>query len=82
MFSSLADTGLSILTLSAQQHNILNALMIDDIVEMMTREEWTCHRCGVHLPQMMEVDHLKGHALSGTSGIMPICQFCHDLKHP
>lgn len=81
MFTSLAHTGLSLLTLSAQQHNTLNALMIDEIIEMMEREKWTCHSCGVHLPQMMEVDHLKGHGLSGKSGIMPICQFCHDRKH-
>lgn len=82
MFTSLTQTSLSVLTLSAQQHSILNAVMIDEIVTMMTREKWTCHCCGVKLPYMMEVDHLKGHSPSGKHAIMPICQFCHDRKHP
>jgi hypothetical protein len=82
MFSSLITTSLPLLTLSAQKHNMLNAGMIEDITRMMEREKWTCHVCGTQLNGLMEVDHLKGHSLKGASGIRPICQFCHDRKHP
>lgn len=82
MFKSLVTSSLPVLTLSAHRHNVLNAAMIDDISKMMEREKWTCHVCGTQMHGMMEVDHLKGHKPSAKSGILPICQFCHDRKHP
>ncbi len=81
MFTSLIEIPLTSLTLSAQAHNKLNAAMIDDIVLAMDAHDWTCNSCGTCLPDMMEVDHLKGHNLNGKDGIAPICQFCHDRKH-
>lgn len=81
MFTSLINTPLPIMTLSAKDHSILNAGMIDEVFKMMENAKWTCHVCLVQIPHMMEVDHLKGHKLSGKHGIKPICQVCHDLKH-
>lgn len=81
MFSNLFQMHLTTLTLSAQAHNKLNATMIDEIVSAMQAHDWTCNVCGVRLPQMMEVDHLKGHNPSAKDALAPICQFCHDRKH-
>jgi len=81
MFTSLLNTPLTLMTLGAQAHNVLNAAMIDDISVMMEKHKWTCHVCNVRLPGMMEVDHTKGHKVSAKDGIAPICQCCHDRKH-
>jgi hypothetical protein len=81
MLASLLTTPLTIMTLGAQDHSILNAAMIDDINVMMERHKWTCHICDIQMPGMMEVDHTKGHKLSAKEGIKPICQCCHDRKH-
>ena len=81
MFSNLIQMHLTTLTLGAQAHNKLNATMIDEIVVAMQAHDWTCNVCGVRLPEMMEVDHLKGHNPSAKEALAPICQFCHDRKH-
>ena len=82
MFANLLDIPVKVMTLGALAHNTLNGSMISEIAAMMQRENWTCHVCDTRLPGMMEVDHLKGHTPSGKNAIAPICQVCHDLKHP
>lgn len=42
----------------------------------------TCHLCGVKTLTALEIDHTEGHSKSAKKGMKPICQFCHDLKHP
>lgn len=81
MLANLISKPLSQLTLGAQAHNRLNAMMIDDIVKAMAAHDWTCHVCGTRLQGMMEVDHLKGHRASSRDALRPICQFCHDREH-
>ena len=81
MFRYLLETPLELLTLGARAHAALNAEMMDEIVAAMERDAWTCRQCGVCLPEMMEIDHLDGHRVSGRSRIAPICRFCHDRKH-
>lgn len=70
------------LTLSGRDHALINASMADAIVECFRDHDWTCHVCGVRLEGLMEVDHLKGHRPCEAASVAPICQFCHDLKHP
>jgi len=70
------------LTLSARDHALINAPMGAQIAKSFQDHDWTCHVCGVRLEGLMEVDHLKGHRCSSSEEIAPICQFCHDLKHP
>ncbi|MFG6573566.1 HNH endonuclease signature motif containing protein [Sulfitobacter sp. 1A13353] len=81
MFTSLIQSPLTSLTLSAKAHNMLNATMIDEIVQTMRTHDWNCNTCGTRMPEMMEVDHLKGHKPAGKDALAPICQFCHDRKH-
>jgi hypothetical protein len=81
MFSSLLSTPLTLMTLTAQAHSVLNSAMMDEVVKCMNDNDWTCHKCSVKVHGMMEIDHLKGHKVSGKNGIMPICQFCHDRQH-
>lgn len=81
MFRYLLETPLELLTLGARAHAALNAVMMAEIAEAMARDAWICRQCGVCLPDMMEVDHLGGHRISGRDRIAPICRFCHDRKH-
>ena len=82
MFTSILDIPLKVMTLGAIDHNILNTMMLDEIAAVMHRENWTCHVCGICLPEMMEIDHLKGHSPEGKNALAPICMVCHNLKHP
>ena len=81
MLVNLLDMPVSLLTLNALSHNKLNTMMLDEIAAVMQREKWTCHICNTRLKNMMEIDHLKGHAVSGKNAIAPICQICHAQKH-
>ena len=81
MFRYLLETPLELLTLGARAHAALNAEMMEDIAAAMERDAWICRQCGVCLPEMMEVDPLGGHRVSGRKRIAPICRFCHDRLH-
>lgn len=82
MFQSVLTGNPRQLTLSARDHALINASMADVIAAVFRDRDWTCHVCGVRIEGLMEVDHLKGHRRCGPEGVAPICQFCHDLKHP
>lgn len=82
MFTLVLDISPRLLTLSARDHALINASMGPPIAQAFRDRDWTCHICGVRLEGLMEVDHLKGHRTSAAADIAPICQFCHDLKHP
>lgn len=82
MFSNVLDANPRYLTLGARDHALINAPMGAEIAKSFKDRDWTCHVCGVRLEGLMEVDHIKGHKSSPSSDIAPICQFCHDLKHP
>jgi len=70
------------MTLSARDHALLNTSMSDQVATALRDGDWTCHTCGVRLEGLMEIDHLKGHKRCTPAEMAPICQFCHDLKHP
>ncbi len=82
MFGLILSGGLRHLTLSARDHALINGTMGQEIVTCFKTRDWTCHLCGVKLKGLMEVDHLKGHQRCSAAEIAPICQFCHDLRHP
>lgn len=44
--------------------------------------DYTCHVCGIRSVEGMEIDHGSRHQAGVSSGLKPICQFCHNLKHP
>ena len=70
------------LSIALCRHHALNKTMQDRVREALRRGSWTCHVCGVHLPGLMEIDHFDNHEPGSCGRIAPICQFCHDLKHP
>ena len=82
MFGLVLSGGLRPLTLGARDHALINGTMGPEIVSCFTARDWTCHLCGVRLEGLMEVDHLRGHQTCSAADIAPICQFCHDLRHP
>lgn len=82
MFQLCLEANPRHLTLSARDHALINAGMGPEIAKAFKERNWTCHVCGVRIDGLMEVDHLKGHRISTCAEIAPICQFCHDLKHP
>jgi hypothetical protein len=82
MFREVLTGHPRLLNLGARDHALLNATMASEIASALKTGDWTCHVCGVRLEGMMEIDHLKGHRRSAATELAPICQFCHDLKHP
>lgn len=51
-----------------------------DVVE---RDGWKCHCCGLRIPGWMEVDHLDGnHADNTPTNLGCICPWCHRVRHP
>ena len=81
-FSLILQRPRTELLFDAHQQNRRNAAMPDRVRQALHRHDWTCNVCGVRLPGLMEIDHLDGHGPGPDGRIVPICQFCHDLKHP
>ena len=81
-FSLILQRPRTDLLFDAHQQNRRNAAMPDRVRQALHRHDWTCNVCGVRLPGLMEIDHLDGHGPGPDGRIVPICQFCHDLKHP
>lgn len=82
MLSTLASAPVSLLSLGIRQHGMLLSGQAKEVHACLQAADWTCHICGVRVPEMMEIDHTGGHARSAVKGFKAICQFCHNLKHP
>lgn len=82
MFRDVLTGHPRLLNLGARDHALINATMTAEIAIALKSGDWTCHVCGVRLEGLMEIDHLKGHRRSAAAELAPICQFCHDLRHP
>lgn len=80
MFEQIVTTSIRHLCLGARDHAILNDRMRSDVAQALVRGDWTCHVCGIHLPMVLEVDHVSGHSTT-CKDLRPICQFCHDREH-
>ena len=81
-FSLLPRQPRKLLSLGACHHYALNAAMPDRVRDALRSASWTCHVCGAYLPGFLEIDHFDNHEPGSHGPIAPICQFCHDLKHP
>ena len=81
-FSLILQRPRTELLIGASQHAQFNAAMPNRNGWVLRRHDWTCNVCGVRLPGLMEIDHLDEHGPGPGGRIAPICQFCHDLKHP
>lgn len=81
MLTTILDQPWETLQFGARQHAMLAAQMSDAINHCFDRDDWTCHVCGIRLPDYMEVDHLRGHQACTVDEIRTICQFCHNLRH-
>lgn len=81
MLTTILDEPWETLLFGARQHAMLAAQMSNAINHCFDRDDWTCHVCGIRLPDYMEVDHLRGHHVCPVDDIQTICQFCHNLRH-
>ena len=81
-FSLLLRQPHTTLLIGASRHAEFNAAMPNRNLWILRRSNWNCNVCGVRLPGLMEIDHLDEHGPGPGGRIAPICQFCHDLKHP
>ncbi|WP_027234546.1 HNH endonuclease [Leisingera caerulea] len=82
MLSDMLKSSLVTMNLRVVDHAALLVPQAQECGEVMKRDQERCHICGVRVPGMMEIDHLKGHRESPASDMACICQFCHNLKHP
>ncbi|MDE0113516.1 MAG: HNH endonuclease [Albidovulum sp.] len=82
MFSEIAAESPCLLALGARKHAMLATAASESVCRCLARDDWTCHICGVRLPEFMEVDHVNGHDASNLENLRTICQFCHNLRHP
>lgn len=80
MFISLLDQSILKLTLGARGHAKLVSHQVQDIKKVFRRDNWSCHVCGIRIPEFMEIDHTKGHSVQ-SGGLKTICQFCHNTDH-
>lgn len=82
MFTHVLNENARLLTLSARDHALINGTIGAAIGVVFREGDWTCNTCGIRIEGLMEVDHLKAHKQVDAGEMAPICQFCHDLKHP
>ena len=81
MLSNILTLPLKTMSLGIRDHAKLNRLNSERVAQALRDGQWSCHICSTHIPEFMEIDHLDGHTVSAKN-IKPICQFCHNLKHP
>lgn len=82
MLLDLIKGSIKVMNLGARDHAALLVPIADICKQVFERDAHTCHVCGVHVPDMMEIDHLKGHKICAKNDLKCICPFCHNLKHP
>lgn len=78
---SFLERPLTVLKMGLRQHEAILAPVGKAVLPMMKKYDWTCHRCGIKIPQYMQVDHTKGHGNPDPDALRPICVFCHDQDH-
>ncbi|MEP3669093.1 MAG: HNH endonuclease signature motif containing protein [Roseibium sp.] len=82
MLTDIAQTSIAVLSLGLRQHGRLLAGRGAEIEKIMKKHDWTCHCCGIRVPQFMEIDHGVGGHTAKCKDLKPICTLCHNIKHP
>lgn len=82
MLEALITSSPIVLKLRMSDHGALLVPQADMCRAVLKAGKDTCHECGMRVPGAMEIDHLKGHRPCNEADLAPICQFCHNLKHP
>jgi hypothetical protein len=82
VLSSTLKIPANVLSLNARNHGRILATQRKQVDACFEKSKWTCHLCGIRIPEMMEIDHLDGHKHGPSVKLATICQFCHNLKHP
>lgn len=75
------DKPISILSMGLRNHEAIQQPFSSEIRKVMKKYDWTCCRCGIKIPGLMQIDHTAGHAARNAEGFRPICAFCHDQDH-
>lgn len=83
MLEQMVRSNLRSMTFSVRDHASLlkhNSALCESLFKS---HDYCCHVCGVKVPDCLEVDHGSRHVpTEDISVLKPICQFCHNLKHP
>lgn len=67
----------------ARMHALLAADNAKLYRHVLERDNWTCCKCGIHLPEFMEIQHIDdNHANNREANLAAICRYCHDGEHP
>lgn len=82
MLSMIVKNSISVMNLGIRAHAALLVPAPDVCADVLKRDGERCAQCGVHVPGMMEIDHLRGHRVAKADDLACICPFCHALKHP
>lgn len=85
MLEQIARSRLKTLTLGVRDHAALLGQESETCEKIFRAADHTCHVCGVQTFTGLEIDHGSRHVPlknKSISGLKPICQFCHNLKHP
>lgn len=83
MLELIARSSLKGLTLGVRDHAALLQQAGSACEEIFKAHNHSCHVCGTRVPDGLEIDHGSQHVLNAKpSDLKPICQFCHNLKHP
>lgn len=78
---SFLERPITILKMGLRQHEAILAPISAQVASVMKSHDWTCHKCGVRIPDYMQIDHTMGHGSKDPKGLKPICAFCHDQDH-
>lgn len=76
---SFLDTPSSVLSLGPRGHAALLHGRHKEVQGVMRSADWTCCKCGVRVPDAMEIHHPEGHSPTGKLAV--ICTFCHYPEH-
>lgn len=79
----LMNAPLHVPKMGMRPHAIMAGIAGPAAAQAIVDGNHTCHLCGVHLPNGMEIDNLDGdHSNFSVDNLKPICPVCHYSRHP
>lgn len=78
---SFLEKPITVLKMGQRQHEVILAAHGKQLLSIMQKYDWTCHKCGIKIPEFMEIDHVAGHGNPDPQHLRPICTFCHAQDH-
>ncbi len=70
--------------LRAKKRSAIGSHTAEQILEMLTKQNWKCVACGISIKDRRHIDHIMPLHLGGSNNIenlQGLCQFCNCSKH-